>query len=140
MHPEQEITYMAEGVSQEATVFVSTTRFSRPGGPPLPSQRWETLVGYIKEDTTLSLFDNFPTSIAEFCPMYCSAHLLGSNRDLQHEYAVDQLKKQGYSIVMHKDNREFWSEQLEGILGLDFTPAELNRIEFLRYLRNQGKI
>lgn len=139
--PEQEIiTYMAKGQSQEATVFVSTTRFSCPGISIPPSQEWETLVGYVEEDTTLSLFDNFPTSIAGFRPVYCSSHLLGGNRDLQHGYAVDQLKKQGYGIVVHKDNRKFWGEQLEGILGLDFTPAELNRIEFLRYLRNQGKI
>lgn len=140
MHLEQQITHMAKGQSREATVFVSTAKFSCPGVVIPPSQEWETLVGYTKEDTILPLFDKFPPSITEFHPVHSSSHLLGSNRDLQHEFAVEQLKELGYRIVTHKDNRKFWNKQLEEIPSLDFTPAELNRINFLRYLRNQGKI
>ena len=145
MHPEQKITYMADGESHKASVFVSTTRFILPSSMTVhSSQKWETFVSYTENDESLPLFDDFPSSIHEFSPVYCPAHLLGSNRDSQHEYAVSQLKNRGYRIVRERDNIEEWNKRLQGIPSLDlfnlFTSEEWMRIEYLGYLRDQGKI
>lgn len=90
-------------------------------------------------------------------------------RALHHYYVVGEMQKLGYKTISHQDelkerriNEEYeaimeglnailagleeqhniktWNKRLEGIPNLDFTPEEWKRIEFLKYLRDQGKI
>ena len=90
-------------------------------------------------------------------------------RTMHHCYVVGEMQKLGYKLISHQDdlkerkiNEEYealmeglkailagleeqhnirtWNKRLEGIPSLDFTPEELKRIEFLKYLRDRGEI
>ncbi|MFH1182425.1 MAG: hypothetical protein V1702_05685 [Candidatus Woesearchaeota archaeon] len=87
-------------------------------------------------------------------------------RALHHYHVVREMEKMGYRAVSHHDefkerkiNEEYealmeglnailtrlveqhniktWNKRLEGIPSLEFTPEELNRLTFLRYLHEQ---
>ncbi len=145
MKPSQIITYMAKGNQYKPDVCVSTLDqlVIYKNQPVSDSRRYETLVSYTESDESLLLFDNFPNNIHEFAPVHCSAHLLGKNKNSQHQYAVNQLEELGYTVVAHRDNDETWDKMLEGIPNLDLfgiTQKEWNNLKFLKYLRDQGKI
>ena len=145
MQPSQIITYMAKGNQCRPSVCISTVdqSINYKNQPMIPSKRYETLVYYTDIDEPLPLFEDFPAHIQEFGPVHCPSHLLGKNKNSQHRYAVDQLKKQGYVVATHVDNDEIWNKMLEGIPSLDLlgiTQREWNNLKILKYLREQGKI
>lgn len=66
-----------------------------------------------------------------------------SGRDEQHGFSIFYYICLGYKVTKNDDDWKNWEQKLEGIPMLDIfgsTQEVWNKLEFLRYLRDKGKI
>ena len=135
MEPDQittDMRFINNFLAPPKSIRVSTTY-----NPTRDEGVWETIVSYQEEvdpdepDYCNPIIREFRTKI--------------NNPKQQHETIVNYYKSGGYEVVKHFDSDEvkLWNKKLEGIPGLDLadiTQKELNHLEFVRYLREKGKI
>ena len=139
MQPEQKLTYM-EHKKTGRKIRISTIYLSHDPELHLhPDSMWETMVftGF-EGGKTLAFFpEEYPFKSGYG---FYDIQIRGRDRNLQHAYTVKLAQKRHYRIVKDQDNLEEWDKKLEGLPNLDFTPEELRKLEFYRWLRNQGRL
>ncbi len=137
----QRVTYMERELSllllgQQDRICVSTiTPYDSTDDR---DQYWETMVFGITDDGKWHL----TKTLHNYTRLSNGDSL--QERDAQHGAVLSRLQQAMYKEVKEEDDLNIrgktWDKLLEGIPSLDFTPEELRKIEFLKYLHANGKI